>query len=84
MLSFLKRRTEPETPVAPLPALPAPQEADADARRNRQQNIKVSDDCAAAFAALAKALGISKAALFEDMVVERLEALQRRGVEIEV
>ena len=84
MLSFLKRRTEPETPVVPLPALPAPQEADADARRNRQQNIKVSDDCAAAFAALAKTEKISKAALFEDMVVERLEVLRRRGVKVEV
>jgi hypothetical protein len=95
MLSFLKRRTEPETPVEPLPLLvgcdqqasqpelPAPQEADADARRNRQQNIKVSDDCAAAFAALAKAQDISKAALFEDMVVERLESLRRRGVKVE-
>jgi hypothetical protein len=79
MLSFLKRRTEPETTVALLPTLPAPQEADADARRNRQQNIKVSDDCAAAFAALAKAAGISKAALFEDLVAERLEKLQRAG-----
>jgi hypothetical protein len=108
MLSFLKRRTEPETSVDTLPLPdggdqqasqlergacldtqdkqmpPASQDTDADARRNRQQNIKVSDDCAAAFAALAKALGLSKAALFEDLVAERLEALQRRGVKIEV
>ena len=41
-------------------------------KRDRQQNIKVSEDCSAAFAALAKAHGISKAALFEDMVAERL------------
>ncbi|MEJ2228565.1 MAG: ribbon-helix-helix protein, CopG family [Alphaproteobacteria bacterium] len=60
---------------------PAPQPA---AKRNRQQNIKVSDDCAAAFAAMAKALGLSKAALFEDLVAERLDELQRRGVRIEV
>jgi hypothetical protein len=84
MLSFLKRRTEPETPVTSLPTLPMPQEDDADVRRNRQQNIKVSDDCAAAFASMAKALGMSKAALFEDMVVERLEALQRRGVRVDL
>jgi hypothetical protein len=108
MLSFLKRRMEPETSVDTLPlpvgcdqqasqpaggaclalqdeqVSPAPLEADADARRNRQQNIKVSDDCAAAFAAMAKALGLSKAALFEDLVAERLDELQRRGVRIEV
>jgi hypothetical protein len=50
----------------------------------RQQNIKASEDCCAAFAAIAEAQGISKAALFEDMVAERLEALQRRGTTIEV
>ncbi len=94
MLSFLKRKPELPMPVespvlagcdqqASQQALPAPQAHD-DAKRNRQQNIKVSDDCAAAFAALAKELGISKAALFEDLVAERLEALQRRGVKIEV
>ena len=48
-------------------------------RRNRQQNIKVGEDCSAAFAALAEAQGISKAALFEDMVAERLETLRRSG-----
>ncbi len=84
MLSFLKRRPELETPGEPALALPALQETDPDARRNRQQNIKVSEDCAAAFAALAKALCISKAALFEDLVAERLETLQRRGVKVEV
>jgi hypothetical protein len=91
MLSFLKRKTDlPVEGVRALvgcdqqasqPVLPAPQPA---AKRNRQQNIKVSDDCAAAFAAMAKALGMSKAALFEDLVAERLESLQRRGVKIEV
>ena len=55
---------------------------DADAKRNRQQNIKVSEDCAAMFAALAEAQGMSRAALFEDMVAERLETLQRRGVKL--
>ena len=32
----------------------------------------MSEDCARTFAALAKALGISRAALFEDLVAERL------------
>lgn len=49
-------------------------------RRKRQQNIKVSEDCQAAFEGLAKALGVSRASLFEDMVAERLEALDKEGV----
>ncbi|MGO9171317.1 MAG: ribbon-helix-helix protein, CopG family [Rhodomicrobium sp.] len=76
MLSLLKRKPK-------LPAMieqPAPEPV----RRTRQQNIKVSDDCSAAFAALAEAQGISKAALFEDMVAERLETLQRHGVKLEL
>jgi hypothetical protein len=93
MLSFLKRKPEPSMPVEATPVLagcdrqalqqvpPTPQPA---AKRNRQENIKVSEDCAAAFAAMAKALDLSKAALFEDLVAERLEELQRRGVRIEV
>ncbi len=46
-------------------------------RRVRQQNIKASEDCCEAFAKIAKAQGMSKAELFEDMVAERLEALRR-------
>ena len=57
---------------------------DADAKRNRQQNIKCSEDCAVMFAAVAEAEGMSRAALFEDMVAERLESLQRRGVKVEI
>ena len=76
MLSLLKRK--------PRPAALAQQRAPETVRRTRQQNIKVSDDCAAAFAALAEAQGLSKSALFEDMVAERLEALQRQGVKLEV
>ena len=62
MLSLLKRK--------PKPAALAQQRAPETLRRYRQQNIKVSDDCAAAFAALADAQGLSKSALFEDMVAE--------------
>ena len=75
MLSLLKRKPKPMTEAASEPAEPA--------RRSRQQNIKASEDCAIAFAALAEAQGISKAALFEDLVAERLEALKRQGVKIE-
>ena len=74
MLSLWKRKPEP-------PAETKPQASD-DAKRKRQQNIKVSDDCAAHFVALAKAQGMSRAALFEDMVAERLETMRRRGVKI--
>jgi len=51
-------------------------------RRQRQQNIKVSEDCAASFAAIAEAQGFSKAGLFEDMVAERLQQLEQQGVKL--
>ncbi len=74
MLSLLKRKPKLPVVIEPQPAEPV--------RRTHQQNIKVSEDCSAAFAALAEAQGISKAALFEDMVAERLETAQRRGFEL--
>ena len=76
MLSFLKRKTEPVADAIPQTLIEPP-------KRNCQQNIKVSADCAAHFVALAKAQGMSRAELFEDMVAERLESLQRRGVAVE-
>ncbi len=76
MLSLLKRK--PKLPV--VAELPAPEPM----KRTRQQNIKVSEDCSVAFAALAEAQGISKAALFEDMVAERLEAAERRGMKLRI
>jgi hypothetical protein len=76
VLSLLKRK-----PKAPAKAkLPSP----APLRRNRQQNIKVTGDCSVAFAALAAAQGLSKAALFEDMVAERLETLQGQGMKLAI
>ncbi len=76
MLSLLKRKPKPPVKIEPQAAEPV--------RRTHQQNIKVSDDCSAAFTALAEVQGISKAALFEDMVAERLEVLQRRGGKLQV
>jgi hypothetical protein len=77
MLSFLKRNPDPVAPIEPAqPVTPV--------RRARQQNIKVSDDCAAAFAAIAEAQGFSKAALFEDLVAERLQQLDRQGVKLSI
>jgi hypothetical protein len=76
VLSLLKRKSK----LPPKAELPAPELV----RRNRQQNIKVSEDCSVAFATLAKAQGISKAALFEDMVAESLETTQRQGVKFEI
>lgn len=77
MLSLWKRKQHDpvrlEQHVAPEPV-----------KRNRQQNIKVSEDCSIAFAALAKSRGISKAALFEDMVAERLEAAHRQGIALNI
>jgi hypothetical protein len=39
-------------------------------------------DCALVFAMLAEAQGVSKAALFEDMVAERLESLEQQGLKL--
>ncbi len=76
MLSLLKRKPKPPAMIE--------QPATEPVRRNRQQNIKVSEDCSVAFAALAEAHGISKAALFEDMVAERFEAARRQGVNLRI
>ena len=88
MLSLLKRKpkaTVEEEPVAliecPIPA-PEPGLAAEPMRRMKQQNIKVTEDVGVAFDAIARALRISKAALFEDMVAERLEALRLQGIEL--
>jgi len=76
VLSLLRRKAKPAVMIEH-----GPQEL---VRRNRQQNIKVSEDCALAFAALAEAQGLSKAALFEDMVAERFETARRRGVNLRI
>lgn len=68
----LPLKAEPVQPAECLDAEPAEL-----VRRVKQQNIKASEDCCAAFAKIAKAQGMSKAELFEDMVAERLEALRR-------
>ena len=88
MLSLLKRKPKPHVEVEP-PALiecpvPAPEPALAadSMRRWKQQNIKVTEDVGVAFDAIARALCMSKAALFEDMVAERLEALRLQGIEL--
>jgi hypothetical protein len=73
VLSFLKRKPE---------ALAKDEEKRAGPMRKNWQNIKVSEDCGIAFAALAEAQGLSKAALFEDMVAERLERLERQGLKL--
>jgi hypothetical protein len=75
VLSLLKRKPKAAAEIEPETAVPH--------RRNRQQNIKVTDDCWDAFAALAGAQGISKAALFKDMVAERLDTIRRRGMKFE-
>jgi len=78
VLSLLKRKSKPPVMITP------PQPAEPPVRRNRQQNIKVSEDCSLAFAGLAEAQGLSKAALFEDMVAERLERAERQGFKLKI
>ncbi len=80
MLSILRRKPKLPVMIEQGGDLPSAEPA----RRNRQQNVKVSEDCALAFAALAEAQGLSKAALFEDMVAERFEAAQRRVLSLRV
>ena len=85
MLSLFTRK--PKAPVEVAPVAPDPYievVPTEPVRRMKQQNIKASEDCCAAFAAIAEAQGISKAGLFEDMVAERFEALRRQGVKLEV
>lgn len=52
MLSLLRREPKPEVMIRQGADLAEP------ARCSRQQNIKVSEDCSAAFAALARAQGL--------------------------
>jgi hypothetical protein len=80
VLFFLKRKPE-RTSEAAAPIEPPTTEP---VHRGRQQNIKVSEDCAAAFAAIAEAQGFSKAALFEDLVAERLQQLERQGLKVDL
>ena len=80
MLSILRRKPKVPVMIEQGADLPSAEPA----RRNRQQNIKVSEDCALAFAALAEAHRISKAALFEDMVAERFEAARRQGLSLRI
>ncbi len=76
MLTIWRRKPEPAAAIEE--AAPEP------VRRTQQQNIKVSEDCLRTFAALAKSLGVSRAALFEDMVAERLAVAERQGLRLEI
>ncbi len=84
MLSLLIRKPKPPALAEPAPAEPVELHPAEPVRRDRQQNIKVSEDCSAAFAALARAQGISRAALFEDMVAERLATVERQGMKLRI
>ena len=86
MLSLFRHKPKPGTGQLPLQAEPVEHpelESAEPVRRVRQQNIKASEDCCEAFAKIAKAQGMTKAELFEDMVAERLEALRRQGAKLE-
>ncbi len=74
MLGLWKRRPLSLARAASTPSV------EPSGRRNKQKNLKASADCIAAFAAIARASSISEAALFEDMVAERLEQLTTQGI----
>ena len=95
MLSLFKRKPKPavEDEAIPEPVaevqdiveeIAEPADSPNLVRRAKQQNIKASEDCCALFDALARAQGMTRADLFQDMVVERYETLQRQGVELKV
>jgi hypothetical protein len=79
MLSLLRLR-----PKLPAQIEHQPLEPQETPRRKKRQNIKVTEDTSIVFAAVAEAQRLSKAALFEDMVAERLEVLQRQGVKLRI
>ena len=87
MLSLFKSKPKAAVPAEPVADIEAVDGVDAEpvepVRRMKQQNIKASEDCILAFAAIAQALGRTKAELFEDMVAERFETLRRQGVKLE-
>jgi hypothetical protein len=76
LLSWVKRKLKLVQPVD--------RQASEPVRRKQQQNVKVSADCALAFETLAKALGMSKSDLFEDMVADRCERARRRGLKLKI
>jgi hypothetical protein len=88
MLSLFKSKPKAAVQAEPIEQAEPVESIEAEpaesVRRMKQQNIKASEDCIIAFAAIAKALGRTKAELFEDMVAERLESLRRQGVELEL
>lgn len=53
-------------------------------KRDRQKNVKATQMCLDIFSQCAKAQGVSEAALFEDLVAERQEALRKAGVRFKV
>jgi len=88
MLSLFKAKPKAAVQTEPGADIEAVDGVDAapvePVKRMKQQNIKASEDCSMAFAAIAKALGMTKAELFEDMVAEKLESLRQRGVTVEM
>ena len=87
MLSLFKAKPKSAVQTEPVADIEAVDCAEAEpvgpVRRMKQQNIKASEDCSMTFAAIAQALGMTKAELFEDLVAERYESLRRQGVELE-
>jgi hypothetical protein len=87
MLSLFKAKPKAAVPAEPTADNEAVDCVEAEpvdpVRRMKQQNIKASEDCILAFAAIARALGRTKAELFEDMVAERFETMRRQGVKLE-
>ena len=66
-----------QQPALAAPVMPAQAVTQ---KRHQQLNIKVSEDCKRVFAEIQRVQNMKAAALFEDMVAERAEALSKAGM----
>ena len=78
MVTLWRRNGREKAPEAE--ALVAPVAQGSGQKRDRQLNIKVSEDCKRVFAEIQRVQEMKAAALFEDMVAERAELLAKAGL----
>ena len=80
MALLWKKSARPEAPAEVRPELPALYAVpEAAPKRDKQLNVKVSEDVRAMFGQIAEARGLSAAALFEEMVSEKVALMVHEG-----
>jgi predicted RNA-binding Zn ribbon-like protein len=87
-MNLFRRKAAHEAPVAPeRPVnghLVVEHGAGADAPRDTQVNFKATAETAALIAAIAKARGMSRAELLEDMVAGQVEICEKAGIQLKL